>query len=1106
MAKPKIPFASTEPGSICSFAMTTIPRLAAMLTLLPAPAVPRHPLTVSALSAILLCGILPCGIVAAAAAAGPVGQEYGINDRTPAPPRWWTSCTDAGGRSATLLGSKCSGPQCEESGDLFLQRYDSTGHAMGGSVRVNDGKASLVGFRVACSDEGWVMAQWVESGCYRQRAIDPQNHLAGVAMQAAPLDCRTRANVAIDDVGMMVAAWPNALPGEGTQIFVRRFEADGEPVADGIQISEGPAGWRLQPKVSIDESGVALIAWLGQATLNSDHGPVIGRFVDAGGKPKGAAFEINTFGFGLNSDPAIRRLGAGAFEVSWTNLLEGGRVAREVRANGAPVSSVVASADSEAPHFGAVRIVDSYPHGTGLETATDAGAGTTWMISDSSLRHWRSDDDARSWSGPIAASAGASDREVLGTDGAGVWVALKTSDVDVRFSRSTDNGATWSDLEAVLHGPDGRIEGARVRSAGATWIAAWSISGVGDTDQGVVAFARSSDGGKTWGTPTIVSTGADSGRLGFALDTDGDGTWIAMLADAGVRFVRSSDDGRNWSVPPAVVASAYCDPCAGIWRYTRVDLAHGAADDWLAVFAAPRYQTGLFGRDGDVFVLRSSNGGVSWAPPLPIAAYATGDGSPDFSPSIATDGDGTWLASWISHHPAGANDNLDSDVLVAVSNDDGASWSAPTLLDTAMDTDQASDIHLSLAAGSGGRWMASWERQSFAAVNGFASDDLVVAVAEATCGNGRTEIGESCDDVNLADNDGCDSNCTAGECGNGIVNAGEDCDDGNHDDADWCSTACRTPNCGDGVVSPVESCDDGNSINTDSCPDNCGAPGCGDGIVQTGFEECDGGFALGLCTSNCRLPRCGDGEIARYVEACDDGNTIDDDACPDDCSTATCGDGITSIGWEECDPADPLYASGCTADCLLVGLCGDANADDEVTTADARRVLKRAVGLSVDCPRAACDMNASGAINVTDAQMDLRKAVGLAVGDKCSIGTGTIVFWIDDTRELGAFQIDVDYSSTGGEFSGSGSDVACHTLIEDGDRLLFAFNDVEFYGVLTAGFIALDSFGGRVDLFSCEFAMPEERVGTHFAVHVTDATDASGEKLDPAPLVGYRVE
>jgi cysteine-rich repeat protein len=64
-----------------------------------------------------------------------------------------------------------------------------------------------------------------------------------------------------------------------------------------------------------------------------------------------------------------------------------------------------------------------------------------------------------------------------------------------------------------------------------------------------------------------------------------------------------------------------------------------------------------------------------------------------------------------------------------------------------------------------------------------------------SCGNGRVEIGESCDDDGFVNGDGCDDHC-------------------------------RPEVCGDGIVSSLESCDDGNTVNADSCPSDCTVDAC----------------------------------------------------------------------------------------------------------------------------------------------------------------------------------------------------------------------------------------------------------------------------------------
>lgn len=88
---------------------------------------------------------------------------------------------------------------------------------------------------------------------------------------------------------------------------------------------------------------------------------------------------------------------------------------------------------------------------------------------------------------------------------------------------------------------------------------------------------------------------------------------------------------------------------------------------------------------------------------------------------------------------------------------------------------------------------------------------------EASCGNGSIEPGESCDDGNTTDCDGCDSNCTASSaCGNNVVCAPEQCDDGNASAGDCCSPACLFESAG-------STCSDSNGCTTADTCDGAGA-------------------------------------------------------------------------------------------------------------------------------------------------------------------------------------------------------------------------------------------------------------------------------------------
>ncbi|HEX5036662.1 MAG TPA: SBBP repeat-containing protein [bacterium] len=78
-------------------------------------------------------------------------------------------------------------------------------------------------------------------------------------------------------------------------------------------------------------------------------------------------------------------------------------------------------------------------------------------------------------------------------------------------------------------------------------------------------------------------------------------------------------------------------------------------------------------------------------------------------------------------------------------------------------------------------------------------DTFVVKIGDGSapvCGNGAIEVGEQCDDGNLANGDGCSAACVnevVPSCGDGIPQTGEACDDGNTDDTDECKNDCTLP-------------------------------------------------------------------------------------------------------------------------------------------------------------------------------------------------------------------------------------------------------------------------------------------------------------------------
>ncbi len=249
--------------------------------------------------------------------------------------------------------------------------------------------------------------------------------------------------------------------------------------------------------------------------------------------------------------------------------------------------------------------------------------------------------------------------------------------------------------------------------------------------------------------------------------------------------------------------------------------------------------------------------------------------------------------------------------------------------------------------------------------------------SDETCGNGvvDTSVGEVCDDGNTVDNDGCAADCRSNErCGNGNVDAdvGEVCDDGNNDSGDGCSADCLSnETCGNGYQDNAvgEICDDGNNDSGDGCSDDClSNETCGNGYLDTATGEvCDDGNTIDGddCSANCKSDEtCGNGIVDTVkMEVCDDGNNVDGDGCRADCKGgAGCHNGLLDSG-EQCDDGNALDDDACV-DACKVARCGDDHVWAGVEQCDPGPTLQ-AAGCNVDCTTSVCGDNK---VNINDGE------------------------------------------------------------------------------------------------------------------------------------------
>ncbi len=231
----------------------------------------------------------------------------------------------------------------------------------------------------------------------------------------------------------------------------------------------------------------------------------------------------------------------------------------------------------------------------------------------------------------------------------------------------------------------------------------------------------------------------------------------------------------------------------------------------------------------------------------------------------------------------------------------------------------------------------------------------------AGCGNGQDDLGETCDDGNLINGDGCSADCQLESCiGQSIDYPAQPlCNDGNGCTVDTCNIFTgnceHVQDCSDQVGCTDDVCinqecvntpNDANCDDSEFCTDEfCDSVrgcvrinlvlDCDDGLFCNGADTCSGGECQEHAGSPCAdMSECGAGFCNEQGETCDffpfgtpcsdDGDICTDDVCDGagNCAhnpnTAPCDDGFNCTEGDVC-------GGGVCAGTPNAGLCNDGN-------------------------------------------------------------------------------------------------------------------------------------------------------------------------------------
>ncbi len=127
----------------------------------------------------------------------------------------------------------------------------------------------------------------------------------------------------VDDSFIVVWTSSGGQDGANNGIYLRRFDAAGNPLTPEIQVNTYITNNQQNPAIAMDSSGNFVVVWESQDQDGSGYGIYAQRF-NANGTTNGAEMQVNTTTANDQTSPSVAMSNTGSFVVTWTSVNEDG--------------------------------------------------------------------------------------------------------------------------------------------------------------------------------------------------------------------------------------------------------------------------------------------------------------------------------------------------------------------------------------------------------------------------------------------------------------------------------------------------------------------------------------------------------------------------------------------------------------------------------------------------------------------------------------------------------------------------------------------------------------------------------------------------------------